>query len=214
MAGPGPSRPAGAHGAHPIHIHPVRPLYRFAATGLGASMWFFVSCSAFLVYAPCLTDPPVDVQSQEGISTPAPGTTSHINLTQRTALLSSAGSTHGTTKALAQSAIFFFNASRVSNVYITIPIPPSMAFQTSSGTRPTPLHHYTRTTLHTQDRRFASGGTMSRSSPSHMSPPDAARALVCSCSWLIASPALVSLLSLPPELLILLPRMFARSSCH
>ena len=27
---------------HPIHIHPVRPLYRFMATGLGASMWFFV----------------------------------------------------------------------------------------------------------------------------------------------------------------------------
>lgn len=30
-------------GKHPIQIHPVRPLYRFAATGLGASMWFFVS---------------------------------------------------------------------------------------------------------------------------------------------------------------------------
>ncbi|QDS69975.1 hypothetical protein FKW77_002967 [Venturia effusa] len=30
------------HGAHPIHIHPVRPLYRFAAVGLGASMWFFL----------------------------------------------------------------------------------------------------------------------------------------------------------------------------
>lgn len=28
---------------HPIHIHPVRPLYRFSATMLGASMWFFVS---------------------------------------------------------------------------------------------------------------------------------------------------------------------------
>ncbi len=27
---------------HPIKIHPVRPLYRFMATGLGASMWFFV----------------------------------------------------------------------------------------------------------------------------------------------------------------------------
>jgi hypothetical protein len=27
---------------HPIHIHPVRPLYRFMATALGASMWFFV----------------------------------------------------------------------------------------------------------------------------------------------------------------------------
>lgn len=29
-------------GKHPIHIHPARPLYRFAATGLSASMWFFV----------------------------------------------------------------------------------------------------------------------------------------------------------------------------
>jgi hypothetical protein len=27
---------------HPVHIHPVRPFYRFMATGLGASMWFFV----------------------------------------------------------------------------------------------------------------------------------------------------------------------------
>ena len=35
MAGPGP---------HPVsYIKPARPLYRFAATGLGASMWFFVS---------------------------------------------------------------------------------------------------------------------------------------------------------------------------
>ncbi|EAT83599.1 hypothetical protein HBI56_229430 [Parastagonospora nodorum] len=30
------------HPNHPIHIHPVRPLYRFMATGLGASMWFFL----------------------------------------------------------------------------------------------------------------------------------------------------------------------------
>ncbi|TKA31122.1 hypothetical protein B0A50_02091 [Salinomyces thailandicus] len=36
--GPAP----GGHGAHPIHIHPARPLYRFAATGLGAAMWFFL----------------------------------------------------------------------------------------------------------------------------------------------------------------------------
>ncbi|CAG8024548.1 unnamed protein product [Penicillium salamii] len=28
--------------SHPIHIHPVRPLYRFTATALGASMWFFL----------------------------------------------------------------------------------------------------------------------------------------------------------------------------
>ncbi|RMY87003.1 hypothetical protein D0861_05604 [Hortaea werneckii] len=41
MAGHGPS--PGGHGAHPIHIHPARPFYRFAATGLGAAMWFFVS---------------------------------------------------------------------------------------------------------------------------------------------------------------------------
>jgi hypothetical protein len=27
---------------HPIHIHPVRPLYRYSATLLGASMWFFL----------------------------------------------------------------------------------------------------------------------------------------------------------------------------
>ncbi|KAJ5144138.1 uncharacterized protein N7515_002925 [Penicillium bovifimosum] len=30
------------HSSHPIHIHPVRPLYRFTATALGASMWFFL----------------------------------------------------------------------------------------------------------------------------------------------------------------------------
>lgn len=29
-------------GNHPIHVHPVRPLYRYSATLLGASMWFFV----------------------------------------------------------------------------------------------------------------------------------------------------------------------------
>jgi hypothetical protein len=29
-------------GNHPIHVHPARPLYRFVATGLSASMWFFV----------------------------------------------------------------------------------------------------------------------------------------------------------------------------
>lgn len=37
------------HSSHPIHIHPVRPLYRFTATALGASMWFFVRI-AFLLY--------------------------------------------------------------------------------------------------------------------------------------------------------------------
>jgi len=40
MAGPGP---------HPVpYIKPARPLYRLAATGLGASMWFFVSTPASL----------------------------------------------------------------------------------------------------------------------------------------------------------------------
>lgn len=37
----------GGHGGHPVHIHPVRPLYRFAAVGLGASMWFFVRALKF-----------------------------------------------------------------------------------------------------------------------------------------------------------------------
>jgi hypothetical protein len=67
----GPTRPGAARGAHPIHIHPVRPLYRFAATGLGASMWFFVSCDPSTSRATVLTLPPVDVQSQKGTRTPA-----------------------------------------------------------------------------------------------------------------------------------------------
>ncbi|OKL61964.1 hypothetical protein UA08_02662 [Talaromyces atroroseus] len=29
-------------GKHPIHVHPARPFYRFTATALGASMWFFL----------------------------------------------------------------------------------------------------------------------------------------------------------------------------
>ncbi|KAI5800004.1 hypothetical protein EDC01DRAFT_787125 [Geopyxis carbonaria] len=29
-------------GAHPIHVHPARPFYRFSATALGAGMWFFI----------------------------------------------------------------------------------------------------------------------------------------------------------------------------
>lgn len=29
-------------GKHPIQIPRARPLYRFAATGLGAAMWFFL----------------------------------------------------------------------------------------------------------------------------------------------------------------------------
>jgi hypothetical protein len=35
-------------GKHPIHVHPVRPFYRFAATALGASMWFFVGGSSII----------------------------------------------------------------------------------------------------------------------------------------------------------------------
>ncbi|EME82209.1 uncharacterized protein MYCFIDRAFT_43205, partial [Pseudocercospora fijiensis CIRAD86] len=30
------------HGGHPIHIHPPHIAYRVFATGLGASMWFFL----------------------------------------------------------------------------------------------------------------------------------------------------------------------------
>ncbi|EHL01696.1 hypothetical protein M7I_2330 [Glarea lozoyensis 74030] len=37
MAGPTTPPKPGAHAQFP----PVRPLYRFMATGLGASMWFF-----------------------------------------------------------------------------------------------------------------------------------------------------------------------------
>ncbi|KAF2275297.1 uncharacterized protein EI97DRAFT_434513 [Westerdykella ornata] len=37
----GPPRPR-LEGPHPIKVPPVRPLYRFMATGLGASMWFFL----------------------------------------------------------------------------------------------------------------------------------------------------------------------------
>lgn len=44
MAGHGAGGPRYG-GAHPITVPPVRPLYRFAAVGLGASMWFFV-CAA------------------------------------------------------------------------------------------------------------------------------------------------------------------------
>ncbi|RPB05763.1 hypothetical protein L873DRAFT_537901 [Choiromyces venosus 120613-1] len=29
-------------GAHPIHVHPVRPFYAISAKLLGASMWFFL----------------------------------------------------------------------------------------------------------------------------------------------------------------------------
>lgn len=41
MAGGG-ANPASARGAHPFAHPHVRPFYRFAATGLGAAMWFFV----------------------------------------------------------------------------------------------------------------------------------------------------------------------------
>ncbi|KAJ8611328.1 hypothetical protein MRB53_037998 [Persea americana] len=50
-----PTKPhhASAHGAHPIHIHPARPLYRFAAVALPASMWFFVSLISYML---CFSD--------------------------------------------------------------------------------------------------------------------------------------------------------------
>ncbi|KAJ6094656.1 hypothetical protein N7467_002169 [Penicillium canescens] len=37
-----PTHIMAGNSSHPIHIHPVRPLYRFTATALGASMWFFL----------------------------------------------------------------------------------------------------------------------------------------------------------------------------
>lgn len=113
----GPSRPAGAHGGHPIHIHPVRPLYRFAATGLGASMWFFVSLSILLTTHPTsLTWSLVDVQSQKGTKSQStrPDRLARINFDQRTALLSSAGSTPGITRRL---ALLFSNAFTLSCLY-------------------------------------------------------------------------------------------------
>jgi hypothetical protein len=49
---------------HPVHIHPVRPFYRFMATGLGASMWFFV-CRIAMSNEWELTEA-VDVPREEG----------------------------------------------------------------------------------------------------------------------------------------------------
>ncbi|KAF2238586.1 hypothetical protein EV356DRAFT_529042 [Viridothelium virens] len=37
-----PAPNLGPKGHHPVHIHPPRPLYRYSATLLGASMWFFL----------------------------------------------------------------------------------------------------------------------------------------------------------------------------
>jgi hypothetical protein len=54
---------------HPIKIHPVRPLYRFMATGLGASMWFFVRWK-FALGGRALTEA-VDVPREEGRPGPA-----------------------------------------------------------------------------------------------------------------------------------------------
>lgn len=39
----------------------VRPFYRFAATGLGASMWFFVCRPVYISHEPVLTFSAVDV---------------------------------------------------------------------------------------------------------------------------------------------------------
>ena len=70
MAGP------HIHGAHPIHIHPARPFYRYTAHLLGASMWFYVRPSsltpAHLANTPYSTD---NVPHQKGRScTPRPKT--------------------------------------------------------------------------------------------------------------------------------------------
>lgn len=59
-------------GNHPIHVHPARPLYRFTATALGASMWFFVSLHLSLpfpflsAYANILSTGAVNVSCEEG----------------------------------------------------------------------------------------------------------------------------------------------------
>ena len=104
----GPASGARPHGAHPVHIHPVRPLYRFAATGLGASMWFFVRSLPHLnAMVFTLTCPSVDVQSEKGTITspsrslyyPALTTTNSCN---RTVRHFSAGSTLGTTEQFGQ----------------------------------------------------------------------------------------------------------------
>jgi hypothetical protein len=60
-------------GKHPIHIHPVRPLYRIAATGLGASMWFFVRILSQMVDMSAFTDfYAVDVSGEERRYLPQP----------------------------------------------------------------------------------------------------------------------------------------------
>lgn len=47
---------------HPIHIHPARPLYRFTATALGASMWFFVRFPVEFYWRLCWFQISSDVQ--------------------------------------------------------------------------------------------------------------------------------------------------------
>ncbi|KAL5319487.1 hypothetical protein ACEPPN_012541 [Leptodophora sp. 'Broadleaf-Isolate-01'] len=71
-----------AAGKHPVNIPPVRPLYRFAATGLGASMWFFLMYRA----------------KKDGIVLRAPHTIR--TLTSEQDLRYSAGNIHGTIEQL------------------------------------------------------------------------------------------------------------------
>lgn len=52
-------------GKHPIQIPPVRPLYRIAATGLGASMWLFVSANGPVRTSWLLTLVAVNVSCEE-----------------------------------------------------------------------------------------------------------------------------------------------------
>lgn len=62
------------HPDHPVNLPKVRPFYRFMATGLGASMWFFV-CPDTVVWKHRLTEA-VDVPREErrsgidGLETP------------------------------------------------------------------------------------------------------------------------------------------------
>ncbi len=83
-------------GKHPVNIPPVRPLYRFAATGLGASMWFFVGLSTTWCWQLEANNIIVDVSCKERRYFILPSTLSRISsLTSPQGLRCLDGSTHG-----------------------------------------------------------------------------------------------------------------------
>jgi len=68
--GGGHGKPVWQGTNHPVNrINPQRPLYRFAATGLGAAMWFFV-CHGSAQALQEANGVVVDVQSEEGWTSP------------------------------------------------------------------------------------------------------------------------------------------------